>query len=298
MSSDDLYRLALYNGILLVAFTSLILALEARRKHSPSGGERQPSQLWSRYKTLLVLAVVFILLPYYPPALSLLVMVLALVAAWECLALLPALGIRPYGKISMALTLSIPLATTVYGLYGWLASIALLAMAASAACCVKQIRRHALPSLAVAWYTGGLSSFMILIRAPETGYGSWIFFLFVVQFTDVGAFFAGKYLGRHRLAPRISPAKTWEGVAGGLLAALVVALLFRFTVPAFTLAETVVFAVLMTLTGLLGDLAASAFKRKVGVKDFSSLLPGHGGVMDRFDSYLFSAPFAWWLLLP
>lgn len=116
-----------------------------------------------------------------------------------------------------------------------------------------------------------------------------VFVLFVVWAADVGAYFAGGALGRTKLAPRVSPGKTWEGVLGGLLAALGVGLLgafwFDLPVTAFLL-----LCVGVVLASVVGDLTESMFKRHVGLKDSGSALPGHGGVLDRIDSITAAAP--------
>ena len=101
----------------------------------------------------------------------------------------------------------------------------------------------------------------------------------------------GSAVGRHKLAPRISPGKTWEGLAGGLAGGIVGALIVRrFGLQWIPVAHAVVLAVLVTLGGVAGDLAESLLKRWAGVKDSGVFLPGHGGFYDRIDSLLFAGP--------
>jgi len=134
---------------------------------------------------------------------------------------------------------------------------------------------------------------------------AWLLLLVLglVWIADTAAFFAGNAFGRHRLAPSISPGKTWEGVAGAIAAALVYAILFAL--PGAPLSAYVGGAgwvaylgavVLLCAVSILGDLFESALKRRAGVKDSGSLLPGHGGVLDRLDSMLSSLPVAALLL--
>ncbi len=116
-----------------------------------------------------------------------------------------------------------------------------------------------------------------------------LFMLFLVWAADIGAYFAGRRYGAHLMAPRVSPKKTWEGLAGGLLFALCVALAgvawFRqAAVPLLLVAAATV------LASVVGDLTESLFKRNAGLKDSGSLLPGHGGVLDRIDSVTAAAP--------
>lgn len=129
------------------------------------------------------------------------------------------------------------------------------------------------------------------------GQGAWLllFCVLVTVAVDTGAYFAGKTLGKHKLAPEVSPGKTWEGSVGGFVTALVVAAITAHLLrlpQAFALTA----AVLIGVLAQLGDLAKSAVKREIGIKDFGALIPGHGGVLDRFDSLMFTAPTVYWLL--
>lgn len=124
----------------------------------------------------------------------------------------------------------------------------------------------------------------------------------VVAATDIGAYFAGTRFGRHKLAERVSPAKTWEGFWGGMGCAVALALLLWWVIPArmahVSLAAVVAVVSITALASVLGDLTVSMVKRESGVKDSGSLLPGHGGLLDRLDSLCSAAPvFALGLLL-
>ena len=117
------------------------------------------------------------------------------------------------------------------------------------------------------------------------------FFFLVIMGADTGAYYVGKAFGKHKLAPKISPGKTWEGVAGGVVAALLLATLSHFWFfQNLPLKLALLLAALMTALGIIGDLTESALKRSVGTKDAANILPGHGGVLDRLDSLLFNAP--------
>ncbi len=113
----------------------------------------------------------------------------------------------------------------------------------------------------------------------------------LVWATDVMAYFAGKTFGRHKLAPSISPNKTWEGSIGGALGALAVAIGLKLSILAFLAwPHAIVMAILCGAVAQVGDLAESRLKRSVGVKDSGSLLPGHGGLLDRFDALIMAVP--------
>jgi phosphatidate cytidylyltransferase len=117
------------------------------------------------------------------------------------------------------------------------------------------------------------------------------FCLFLIFASDTGAYYTGRLIGRHKLAPHVSPGKTIEGSVGGLLSALAVAVLCKYWFfPAIPLADALVLAVVINIVGAIGDLCESMLKRGANVKDAASFLPGHGGMLDRLDSILFNAP--------
>ena len=140
-------------------------------------------------------------------------------------------------------------------------------------------------------YIGLTLSYLVLVRGLSDG-ALLIFFVFLVTWAgDTGAYVAGKSMGRHALAPVISPKKTYEGLAGGLVLACGMALLARaWFLPAFSVIDCLALGAILTVTGLIGDLAESAMKRSAGFKDSGALIPGHGGMLDRLDSLLFTGP--------
>jgi phosphatidate cytidylyltransferase len=132
--------------------------------------------------------------------------------------------------------------------------------------------------------------------APEDGAKRVLVTIAAVVLSDTGGYVAGVFLGRHPMAPTISPKKSWEGLVGSLVAtglggAVLLYYLFDVT-PWWGL----VFGLALSVAAVIGDLAESMLKRDLGIKDMSSLLPGHGGVMDRLDSILFALPTGYLLL--
>jgi phosphatidate cytidylyltransferase len=119
----------------------------------------------------------------------------------------------------------------------------------------------------------------------------WVLFIFAVIFAgDTGSFYAGRSLGKHKLS-RISPGKTWEGTFGGLLSNIAAGVIFRYLFfPSLSIISVVVLAMGLGISGQIGDLAESMLKRISKVKDSGTVLPGHGGMLDRIDSLLFSIP--------
>ena len=117
------------------------------------------------------------------------------------------------------------------------------------------------------------------------------FFFLVLMGADTAAYYVGSTFGKHKLAPSISPGKTWEGVIGGLVASLLLAALAHYWFfRELPLKLALPLAAVMTVLGILGDLTESALKRGAGMKDAAKILPGHGGILDRLDSLLFNAP--------
>lgn len=138
-------------------------------------------------------------------------------------------------------------------------------------------------------HLGYLLAFPFKVDPSINGRTLLLFMVFVVEISDVLQYIWGKTLGRHKIIPAVSPNKTWEGFLGGIASAIVLSLLMRFLTP-FSLKETAVVALLITIAGFFGGAVMSAVKRDFGVKDFGSIIPGHGGMLDRVDSLCYAAP--------
>ena len=149
-------------------------------------------------------------------------------------------------------------------------------------------------TVAVAFYLGWPMALFLALRGDVMGYGSeqfwWVLALFcMVWANDTAAFVTGHFLGRRKLALHISPAKTWEGFAGGLVWSIIAALVILSLSPAHVpWYHAVILGVLVAIVATLGDLAESPLKRVAEVKDSGTLVPGHGGILDRMDSLLFA----------
>ena len=146
-------------------------------------------------------------------------------------------------------------------------------------------------SVAGLFYAPFLLSFVVLLRAREFGL-AWIALLMIVTWAgDSGAYFAGRAFGKHKLYPEVSPKKTWEGLFGGVVLSVVGAFVARATFfPQLSVVDCLLLAPVADLAGVAGDLCESLLKRASGVKDSGTILPGHGGMLDRLDSLFFSAP--------
>ncbi len=147
-------------------------------------------------------------------------------------------------------------------------------------------------SLFSVFYLGFLSSFVLAIRV-EFGLWQMIMAIFVVKSSDIGAYTIGRLFGKRKFSPNISPGKTWEGLAGAVGFAIIVAMLFARIADIMTLPQAILFGAVFAYLGQLGDLAESMIKRDAAQKDSSTTVPGFGGVLDIIDSPLVTAPLAY-----
>jgi phosphatidate cytidylyltransferase len=159
-----------------------------------------------------------------------------------------------------------------------------------------QLARDLAASVWVLAYVVLLGGFAPLMTAPHDGARRVTTFVATVVCADVGGYAAGVLAGKHPLAPRISPKKSWEGLGGSTAACLLAGGLFFGLLLDAAVWKGLVFGLAMTATAIVGDLGESLVKRDLGIKDMGRLLPGHGGIMDRLDSLLISAPVAYLLL--
>jgi phosphatidate cytidylyltransferase len=151
------------------------------------------------------------------------------------------------------------------------------------------------------WFGGHL---MLVHGTEEIGPGLVTLLVFIVSGTDVGAYFVGKTMGKHKMAPVVSPNKTWEGAFGGLglaVAAMAVAYALKqkmewTALPDWSLAKYALIGLVLSTVSQVGDLVESSLKRDAAIKDSGSILPGHGGILDRCDGFLFAIPGLYYLL--
>lgn len=144
-------------------------------------------------------------------------------------------------------------------------------------------------------YAGLMLSFLGLIRDLPSG-AAWLLLVLACTFgADTGAYLVGRVIGKHKLAPHVSPGKTIEGLFGGVALSIVAALVCRLLIPGdLSVRDCLWVGAAVGFIGPLGDLSESMLKRSVGVKDSGNLIPGHGGLLDRIDALLFTAPFVYY----
>lgn len=238
-----------------------------------------------------------------------LVNAIVFVGMWEFYRMLEVRGVFPYKALGV--TCGLVLSWYVFFRNGMYANL-FLALALITLMCLELTRKemrmavyHISATVFGVVYVAFLGSHLILLREYPLMVGldysmgaSFVFLTFVVTWAgDTGAYFLGSVLGRRPLIPRISQKKTREGALGGLAFSIVAALIARETfAPYLNVWQAILLGVTMGVFGQLGDLFESLVKRDLDVKDTSATIPGHGGILDRFDSLLFTAPLMYYYI--
>lgn len=150
-------------------------------------------------------------------------------------------------------------------------------------------------------YLGILGPHLISLRLLPDGIWWFMLIMPVTWLADSAAFFIGSRFGKHKIAPRLSPKKSWEGYIGGIVAGILAGILFSLlwhaVSPAMTIERGIIVGIVLSVFPILGDLGESMLKRQIGVKDSSNLLPGHGGLLDRLDSWIWAAAIGYYLVI-
>jgi phosphatidate cytidylyltransferase len=277
-----------------------------------------------RILTAAVLIPIVVLLILWGPALAVTAVatIVLLLALHEFFDLGDRMGLRGYRRWTMLCTIGLMWAQWLQGLElrsGFGSELEVIRHSANAfaspefifgvflfgAAAIGVISRQAiadiLPAMSVSaaalvFLAFPFSYLVRLFEVPETGRHLVLFTLVLVWAGDMLAYFIGKTFGHLRMAPALSPQKTWEGAAANLAAALIVAVFFARSVHVDS-PTLFVIAAAANIAGQMGDLIESAYKRGAGAKDSSHLLPGHGGMLDRIDSLVFAAPVVWWAVV-
>lgn len=242
--------------------------------------------------------------------LTALVAIFMCLAAWEYVELFRAGGLQPAGVLVIGGTLVLLIGRNINGFdsAAWMISLLILFGMTYHLVAYERGRDQAGTDFAVTlagmFYIGWFGAYFISLRnLPE---GKWwiLVVLPAVWFADTGAYFIGKRFGKHKLSPRLSPKKTWEGYLGGIVAGVLLTTLFaaiwRVGVgpnSAITPLRGALVGLVMSIFPTLGDLGESMIKRQMGVKDSGSLLPGHGGAFDRIDSWLWAVVMGYYMVL-
>jgi phosphatidate cytidylyltransferase len=267
-----------------------------------------------RILTALVLIPLVIVLVFLGPdwLVTLAVGAVALLAAWEYLGIAQAAGAKA-PRIPVLVAIAILFAVSLLWPDKLSAALGVLSLALLVYCAfsvpIQEVLQAATNSVFCLIYTGFTLISLPALRSSEDGKSLVTFLLCAVWAGDIVALYVGRTLGRHKLAPRLSPNKTWEGAVGSVVGSLLVTILLMalsvqlarrdiltLTFPG-TVGHWLLLALIVNVAAQVGDLAESALKRSAGVKDSGTLLPGHGGVLDRIDALLLAAPVLWYALV-
>lgn len=285
-----------------------------------AGSAKRTSSITSRVLSVLVLLPIVVLMAWREWSTAVIIAVAVVIALRELFAILRHGGFAPRVTLGTAIALALTGAAYAQPYTDVELGFAVIVLSTTTALIAEVLRRQRQDSLvnwgltfAGAYYISGLLSSYLLMRRLNTPLSedgwlaffqipagtSWIFFtLAITWLNDTGAFFAGQRFGRTKLAPILSPKKSWEGFAGGMAASVATALL---GVPLLGLPielwQGALLGVVGAICGPLGDLAESMIKRQIGIKDSGHLIPGHGGMLDRIDSMLFTGPLMYYVIL-
>ena len=228
------------------------------------------------------------------------------IAAWEYWHLFSAGGYQPSVFLLVGGTAALVISRHIWGfeLSGLLLSLAVMGSFAVQVVNYRKSEKTAALDINInlggLLYLGWLGSYLISLRNLPDGLWWFLVVMPAIWFSDAGAYLVGSRIGRHKLAPLISPNKSWEGYLAGVvlgpLAVAGLAAMWHLVAPAVTVERAVLVAVVVAVLSPLGDLGESLLKRGFGMKDTSHILPGHGGVMDRIDSWLWAAPIGYYLI--
>lgn len=229
-----------------------------------------------------------------------LVAVLTLLALQEFMRIGEQMGVRAWSKMTTLASVAW-LASLLSGGAEWLLTVLMFWLLVSLGRLALTYPRTSLSessfNILAVLYSVVLLSHLYLLRQLPNGL-EWTFLtIFLVWATDTGAYLIGRQFGSHLLAPQVSPKKTVEGSVGGLLFSIAVALLFWRFVGGASWITYIIVGVIIGISAQIGDLFESALKRSAGVKDSGKLIPGHGGILDRFDSLIFALPVVYYGLI-
>jgi phosphatidate cytidylyltransferase len=295
--ASDIFRLYMAVAIGLLLGAGTVLAVLRWGLH------KEVHHAWQSYRGWLIMVPVILLTLFLGRLVT--IVCLTILALWGFSEYARATGLyRDWvmtgavyvGILGVGSTALVPDPTTgVSGWYGLFIALPVYIIALLLAIPIARDRTQGqLQVLALAIvgfiYFGWMFGHLAFLANARYAYSYLFYLLFAVELNDVAAYICGKLMGRRPFRRHISPNKTWEGALGALVVSLILPWILRFTFPDFQARDCILVGLIVGIGGQLGDLALSVIKRDIGIKDMGTVIPGHGGILDRIDSLIYVAP--------
>ncbi len=299
MLSDMILRNTIWR-VGLLFFVIFFLTIILDRKKRQEGKIKGFGEYWLRYITFLFIAPIFLIPAYLGrPYFNFLIVLMSVLYLREFFSITNLWQHRVYRWEGRIFALLVLLGTLFEDKFLFfripiLVFICVLATPVFLRKVEDAVRQTAITIIGILYF-GWMFSYAIFLR-ESFGFGGIVFVCFLVTIDDLACFWVGKSLGKHKLIPQISPGKTIEGALGGVIITVLFALLMKYALLEFSYLKCALLGLIISLTGQLGDLVLSVIKRDMGAKDAGKILPGHGGMLDRFTSWIFTLPIIYYIL--
>jgi len=299
MLNDLILRQTLFLlGILFGSILILTICLDLKKRKE--GKVKGLGELWLRYITFLFIAPVFLTFAYLGrPLFNFLVIVMAALYLKEYFNLTKLWQHAIYRWEGRIFALLVLLGTLAQNKFLFFRIPILVIMCVLATPVFLRETRDSVRQTAITivgiLYFGWMFSYIIFLR-EQFGFGGIVFVCFLITIDDLASFWVGKFVGKRKLIPEISPNKTIEGSLGGVFFTVLFALLMKYALPGYSYLKCAFLGLIISVMGQMGDLVISVIKRDMQAKDSGKALPGHGGMLDRFDSWIFTLPIIYYIL--
>jgi len=281
-------------------FLILLLTIKLDAKKRKEGKIQGLGEYWLRYITFIFLAPAFLIPAYLGrPYFNFLIVLMSALYIKEFFSMTRVWQDRVYrweGRIFTLLLLLGTLFTDKF-LFFRIPILVFICVLATPVFLKKiegAVRETAVTIIGILYF-GWMFSYAVFLR-DSFGFGGIFFVCFLVTIDDLACFWVGKFFGKRKLIPEVSPGKTVEGALGGVVITVLFALLLKYALPGFSHMKCAFLGLVISFTGQVGDLVLSVIKRDMGAKDAGKILPGHGGMLDRFTSWIFTLPVVYYVL--
>jgi phosphatidate cytidylyltransferase len=284
----------------MLFFVILLLTIKLDYKKRRAGKIQGIGEYWLRYITFIFLAPLFLIPAYLGrPYFNFLVVLMSALYLKEFFRMTQVWQHKVYRWEGRIFTVLVLLGTLFENKFLFfripiLVFICVLATPVFLRKVEDAVRQTAITIIGILYF-GWMFSYAVFLR-DSFGFGGIVFVCILVTIDDLACFWVGKSFGKHKLIPEISPGKTVEGALGGVIVTVLFASLMKYALPEFSYIKCALLGLTISLTGQIGDLVLSVIKRDMGAKDAGKILPGHGGMLDRFTSWIFTLPVIYYIL--